>query len=211
MAASKSTPTVVDKFKSYESEISTVFGFIVVVVIGVALLFFLRRATLKPAPQLVDLGATTTAENLMNDQAKPTAKPGTYIVKPGDHLWKIAESELKDGFQWTTIAKANNIQAPFVVREGQTLNIPAADPKIGTSTAKTETIKPVAKTPEKPVAVAPTGSYTVKKTDNLWKIAVAQYKDGYKWVAIYNANAKVIGKNPGIIKAGQVLVIPSLK
>jgi nucleoid-associated protein YgaU len=210
MAASKPTPTVVDKFKFYESEISTVFGFVVVVVIGVALLFFLRRATLKPAPALVDLGATTTSENLMKDQASPTPKPGTYVVKPGDHLWKIAQAQLQDGYQWTTIAKANGIKAPFVVREGQTLTIPAADPTIAKKMTKAESMQPVAKTSENPAAVA-SGSYTVKKSDNLWKIAVAQYKDGYKWMAIYKANVKTIGKNPGVIRAGQVLVIPSTK
>lgn len=50
--------------------------------------------------------------------------------------------------------------------------------------------------------------YTVKQGDSLWKIAKAYYKDGSKWRTIYNANKKVIGKNPNVIKPGQKLVIP---
>ena len=51
-------------------------------------------------------------------------------------------------------------------------------------------------------------TYTVKNGDTLWKIAKTYYKDGSKWKRIYDANKKVIGKNPNIIKAGQKLVIP---
>jgi nucleoid-associated protein YgaU len=51
-------------------------------------------------------------------------------------------------------------------------------------------------------------TYVVKKGDCLWKIAKRFYGDGSKWRTIYNANKKVIGKNPNLIYPGQKLVIP---
>lgn len=56
---------------------------------------------------------------------------------------------------------------------------------------------------------AKSSSYTVAKGDTLFKIAKAEYKDGAKWKKIYDANKKVIGKNPNDIKPGQKLVIPT--
>lgn len=53
-------------------------------------------------------------------------------------------------------------------------------------------------------------TYTVQKSDTLWKIAKKFYGNGSKWPTIYNnsQNKKVIGKNPNIIKRGQKLIIP---
>jgi nucleoid-associated protein YgaU len=51
-------------------------------------------------------------------------------------------------------------------------------------------------------------TYVVKKGDSLWKISQNVYKDGSKWRQIYEANKKVIGKNPNLIYPGQKLVIP---
>lgn len=52
-------------------------------------------------------------------------------------------------------------------------------------------------------------TYTVKSGDSLWKIAASLLGDGSKWNKIYEANKKVIGGNPNLIKPGQVLTIPS--
>ncbi len=50
-------------------------------------------------------------------------------------------------------------------------------------------------------------TYTVAPGDCLWKIAQKYFGTGYQWNAIYQANASII-KNPNLIYAGQVLVIP---
>ncbi len=51
-------------------------------------------------------------------------------------------------------------------------------------------------------------SYVIQKGDDLWKIAQAQYNDGYSWVEIAKANNL---SNPSVIKVGTKLVIPNLK
>lgn len=49
--------------------------------------------------------------------------------------------------------------------------------------------------------------YVVKKGDNLWKIAVLTYNDGYKWTQIAKINNL---KNPGSIEIGQKLILPKI-
>ncbi|CAM3640734.1 LysM peptidoglycan-binding domain-containing protein [Mesobacillus zeae] len=63
--------------------------------------------------------------------------------------------------------------------------------------------------PPKPKPV-PKKIYVVKKGDCLWNIAKkpSVYGDATKWRKIYNANKKLIGKNPNLIYPGQKLVIP---
>lgn len=51
-------------------------------------------------------------------------------------------------------------------------------------------------------------TYTVKSGDCLWNIAKKYYGNGADYKKIYNANKKIIGSNPNIIKVGQVLTIP---
>ena len=54
--------------------------------------------------------------------------------------------------------------------------------------------------------------HTVASGDTLSHIAQKYYKsaDREKWMAIYEANKEIIGDNPSLIRAGQVLQIPSL-
>lgn len=49
--------------------------------------------------------------------------------------------------------------------------------------------------------------YVVKKGDNLWKIAVLSYNDGYKWSQIAKENNL---KNPSSIEIGQKLILPKI-
>jgi nucleoid-associated protein YgaU len=53
-------------------------------------------------------------------------------------------------------------------------------------------------------------THTVVAGETLSDIAMKYYKSSVreKWMKIYEANKAVIGENPGMIKAGQVLKIP---
>lgn len=50
--------------------------------------------------------------------------------------------------------------------------------------------------------------YTVQKGDTLMKIAARMYGEKSQWKKIYNANRKVIGNDPGVLRPGQNLEIP---
>ena len=84
----------------------------------------------------------------------------------------------------------------------------AVDSKgVETATAKTEETIFTGEFPQYYIVVERT-----KNTDSLWLIASYDfiYGDGNLWRKIYEANKDKI-KNPDIIKAGQILIIPSLK
>lgn len=54
--------------------------------------------------------------------SKETAK--SYVVKPGDSLWKIAKTQLNDGSRYKEIAQLNNIANPDRISVGMTLLLP---------------------------------------------------------------------------------------
>jgi nucleoid-associated protein YgaU len=76
------------------------------------------------------------------------------------------------------------------------------------SFAKVNTNGKVSPKSSRPSTKAIPKTYVVKKGDCLWKIAQRFYGKGSEWRKIYEANKKVIGKNPNLIYPGQKLVIP---
>lgn len=52
--------------------------------------------------------------------------------------------------------------------------------------------------------------HTVIAGESLSKIAAHYYGDAAKWEIIYEANKALIGANPDLLKAGQVLKVPKL-
>ncbi|MDO5703298.1 MAG: LysM peptidoglycan-binding domain-containing protein, partial [Lachnospiraceae bacterium] len=51
-----------------------------------------------------------------------------YVVQANDNLWKIAAKAYGSGREYTKIAEANNLEAPYEVTAGQVLMIPEAVP-----------------------------------------------------------------------------------
>jgi len=183
---------MVDKIKSslntVDSYVSMALGLAVVLIIG-ALVY--NMAFKKQAAK--DQAGENETEITSQTQ---TSLPLTHTVKNGETLWSIAETYYKSGYNWVDIAKANKLTNPGMIANGQTLSIPEAKTiEIGqvSSASTTAETQPENK------------QYTIKRGDNLWKIAVEQYNNGYKWLDIAKANNLT---NPGIIHADNTLTLP---
>ena len=207
-------------FKSTEEIVSMFLGLIIVVV-GAGLVFSyfqhhkgnidvpgvtdqsnldIRGGKLSPA---VETNTVKTSENAVSDTVKTG---GSYAVKLGDNLWKIAEVNYSSGYNWVDIAKANKITNPGRIFVGEVLNLPDVSPKV---IAETKVVK--VSQPNKIEAVQnnkiETGKYLVVKGDSLWNISVRAYGDGYQWSKLWKANKSVI-KTPGKLVVGLRLEIP---
>lgn len=76
-----------------------------------------------------------------------------------------------------------------------------------TTSTNTTTVTPAPTGVTQTMLAPKAKTYTVKSGDDLWSIAEDVYHSGYNWVDIARANHLV---NPGIIHAGNVLVLPTV-
>lgn len=193
-----------------ESYISIGLGVLVVVVVGILLYnYFTSRGKTTPNP----------AEEKLTQEATMAAKPGsTYTVAEGDTLWSISEKSYGTGYNWTDIAKANNLENSDQLEAGQKIVIPEVSPT--TAALATPEASPLAQEVEPspspvtqvaPETVPPTtptitgNSYTVVEGDTLWDIACRAYGDCYAWSKIAEANKL---ENPDLIHPGNVFTLP---
>lgn len=107
-----------------------------------------------------------------------------HIVKKGDTLSKIAS---KYDTTYQALAEYNGIKNPNVINVGQKIKIPVAGSLSADASTQAER------------------TYTVKKGDSLWKIAVQQLGKGARYTEIKTLN----GMKNNTIHAGQVLKIPT--
>jgi len=180
-------------FDSTESYISMALGLAVVLLAGLLIINYIRGQ--QPQNNATDNAKLAEQTEQKGDSTAPTPPAGlptTHTVTAGDTLWSIATKYYNSGYNWVDIAKANNLSNPEVIENGQKLTIPSATPIV---------VKQVGQVS----ATSTDKKYTVAKGDNLWKIASAQYGNGYKWVDIARANNLV---NPGLIHAGNILTLP---
>ena len=178
------------KFDFPESYISITLGFLVVLVAGILTYnyFSKNQITFRQEQQKQE------EAQKQQEQAKLMELPAKYTVKASDNLWKIAEKYYGSGYNWVSIAKANNVLAanPDYVESGWELTIPEAD-----------VIRP-------PGDISATASvqpkeYTVQKGDTLWGIAEREAGSGYDWTKIAQYNGM---QNPDLIFSGNVIKIP---
>jgi len=108
----------------------------------------------------------------------PGPGPVTYVVLPGDNLYRIS---LKFGVSVEAIVAVNRIINPWLIRAGQVLIIPSGSP---------------------PVPTPGTHTHVVAPGDTVWAIA-ARYRVT-PWAIIMLNNLV----NPNLIYVGQVLQIP---
>jgi len=166
------------KHRSSEDFVSMFFGLVIVVaIVGLIFYSFQKKRGTVNVPGVTD-----------DQQLSLIGKSNLYKVKKGDSLWKIAQEKLGSGYEWTKIAKENNIKNVGVIEIGQELKLP--------NTAVTNTNLTINN-----------NTYKVVKGDCLWKIAVAKYADGYQWVKIWKENKKSL-KDPSKLEIGMVLNLP---
>lgn len=182
--------------KLNESKISMIFGAaLVLVVVFLAINYF--RANRRAQPAIAPTGQQTTTPAPAGQEGKvPANLPKTHKVEAGQHLWKIAETYYKSGYNWVDIAQANNLANPNVIEVGQELTLPE-------TAARQPTVDAVVQTTFGPPISGDT--YTAQKGDHLWGISVRAYADGFQWVTVAQTNKL---KNPNIIHVGQVLKLP---
>lgn len=183
-----------------ENYLSLGLGILVVVVIGALIFNYVSGRRGQPSEE-----AATTEEQKAEEQSQSdeVSLPATHKVAQGEDLWKISELYYKTGYNWVDIAQANNLTNPDLLLADTELTIPKVEPKVLAAATQAQTILNETKSPE--TGAITSESYTVAQGDNLWKIAVRAYGDGYKWVDIAKANN--LG-NPDLIYTGNDLKIP---
>ncbi|MGH2575705.1 MAG: LysM peptidoglycan-binding domain-containing protein [Ignavibacteria bacterium] len=62
-------------------------------------------------------------QNLQKEVSESSGDFKIYVVKSGDSLWKIAQQYLSDGNKYLKIASDNNLEKPYLLKEGQELKI----------------------------------------------------------------------------------------
>ena len=179
-------------FKSSEELVSMLLGLAIMVVIVSLIFNFVQRK--KGTVEIPGASDITLSEEAIKQKQE---EENSYTVVKGDNLWKIAENKYNDGYAWSKIAKANNLKNASILYAGQKLKMPVIETTKITAT--------VTKTDNK----IDQGEYKVVRNDNLWKIAVRAYGDGYKWTNIWQENKAVI-RSPGLLEIGMIIKIPKL-
>ena len=120
--------------------------------------------------------------------AQPILADTAYVVQPGDTLYSISR---RFGVPVSAIAAANKLVNPNLIFVGATLVIPGGNPGTISDPA-----------PPDPDPVPTAGSYTVRRGDTLYRIAVSH---GVTLQTLIQANGIA---NPSYIYPGQQLLIP---
>ncbi len=163
-----------------------------------------------PAQTALATAAATTRPVEKNAAAPPagtvpnTNAPGPkqYVVKSGDNPTKIA---IAFGLKTDELLAANGLKEGAILRQGQTLTIPAAKPTVKPVLAETHKTEPLAKLTDVPPTRTTPGLHIFKKGDTAFSIAKAY---GSSSEEILKLNKITDAKK---IQIGQALKIPVKK
>lgn len=185
--------SILKNLKINEGLISSIMGGVVVVIMAAMIFNYFK--SINKNGKITDESASNAS---VTEEVTPKELPATYKVKKGDDLWHISEKYYNSGYNYVDIAKTNKLVNASAIEVGLDLVIPKVEVKKTTVVAKTQVSK---------ISIEGT-KYTTVRGDHLWSIAVRAYGDGYAWVKIYNANKKIIGRNPSILFSGVELSLP---
>lgn len=163
-----------------------------------------QQRTIKELEKEIDKLHALLASNKGPSLASKAPTMGTYTVRSGDSLSKIARTH---GIKLSSLLAANSSINPNRLRIGQKVKIPGKiTPKavIAQAPPKAEVLPPVLEPTIVKEAPSPsTKQYTVKKGDNLYKIARAHD------TSVANILELNQGLNPNKIRIGQNINLTS--
>ena len=175
-------------------------GDLVIIVVGILVVNYFKSK---------DKGTIGTSLTTQNQVAETPTQGKSYTVKEGDTLWAISKQVYGTGLSWSKIAEENKVGDANKLEAGQTLKIPevAATTIVAEATPKAQpsaapTIDQAPQQVSEPISAA---TYSIVKGDNLWKISVRAYGDGYKWTQVCKENNLA---NCNLIYAGNTLILP---
>lgn len=199
-------------FKIGDSLTNLLLGIIVVILAGIAGFFLTRIIHISLKATNTHRKEITAASTVVRPLPHAPQTPQVYTVQKGDSLWSIADTQLHSGYRWTELAKVNNIDNPGMIFPGMKLTVPKTIVRSETLPTITNAgngtfakVLPNAPNLAAAQSIPSQQTYTVKRGDNLWNIAIMEYNSGFKWTDIAKANNLA---NPRIIHAGNVLIIP---
>ena len=147
----------------------------------------------KPAPP-----SSSPPASLVDGVVAPRFQ--SYTVRRGDTMESIAQREMGSRDLASTLSRANPLQDPTRLREGQTIQIP-----LDVRNIQGQEIRRVPVSSVTPRAT----EYVVKPGDTLAEISRRQYGTTVHWKLILEANRDRL-KDERSIRPGQTIVIPAL-
>ncbi len=201
---------ILKTLKINEGLISSIMGGVVVVIMAAMIFNYFK--SVNKSGKITDESATKATDEQVSKEL-----PATYKVKKGDDLWHISERFYNSGYNYVDIIKENKLANGGVIHVGNELKIPKVEARLTSKmkaqlAAKEKAGKEVVKEIKTQVKMAKVSiegeKYSTVKGDHLWSIAVRAYGDGYAWTKIYNANKKLIGRNPSLLYSGVELNLP---
>lgn len=155
-----------------------------------------------PEPTAEPMLAASTAEAAAEDSGEYT----TYVIRPGDNLYRIA---LRFNTTVRRLAELNGIVNPSLILTGQQLRVPVSGSVTPTTTpaptaTAVATAAPTATTAATPApTTGATTTYTVARGDTLYRIAVRFNTTVAQLVQLNNLD------NPNFVYVGQQLRVPA--
>lgn len=176
---------------SSEDLVSMFLGLVIVIVVGGLVVNYFQKNRGK-----VDVPGVSTETGEVKKLLTPTGGVvgggKAYEVVRGDSLWKIATREYGSGYKWMEIAKTNKLKQPNLLAIDQKLILPEL---IGVAGNRE--------------AIIETDEYKVARGDNLWRISLRKYGDGFAWVKVWQANRGAL-RDPNKLEIGMKLVLPKI-